>query len=258
MRVIRVVQEDQINGLISKDKRIDGRKLDEFRKIEIEKNPIENAEGSARVRIGKTDVIVGVKLGVGEPFPDKQNEGILITSAELSPIASPNFEKGPPREDSVELARVVDRGIRESKMIDMEKLCIKEGEKVWMVFVDIEIVNHDGNLIDASAMGATAALLNAQMPEYDGKKIDTEKKTGKLPITCKPIAVTFKKINGKLIVDPAAEEEIVRGARITVTTNEKGNVCAIQKGESTPMTVEEIQQALDTSVKKGNEIRKVL
>ncbi len=258
MRVIRVVQEEQIANLLSKDKRIDGRKLDEYRKIEVEKNIIENAEGSARIRIGKTDVIVGVKMGVGEPFPDKLKDGILITSAELSPIASPEFEKGPPREDAVELARVVDRGIRESKMIDTEKLCIKEGEKVWMVFVDIQIINHNGNLIDAAALGATVALLNAQMPEYDGTKVNPEKKAGKLPLTCKPIAVTIKKINGKLIVDPSVEEELVKGARLTVTTNEKGNICAIQKGNPSPLTLDEIKQTFATAVKKGNEIRKVL
>ena len=258
MRVVKVLQEEQITGLLSKDKRVDGRKMDEYRKIDVEKNLIENAEGSTRIKLGETDVIVGVKMGVGVPFPDKLDEGILITSAELSPIASPEFEKGPPREDAVELARIVDRGIRESKMIDMKKLCIKEGELVWTVFVDIEIVNYDGNLIDAAALGATISLLNTKMPEYDGKKINIEKRTGKLPLTCKPVAVTLKKINGKLIVDPNVEEELVKGTRLTVTTNEKGNICAIQKGDPVPLTLDEIKQAFATAVKKGNELRKVL
>jgi len=253
-----VVQDERIISLASKDKRLDGRKPDEFRKLEVEKNPIENAEGSARVKLGKTDVLVGVKLGVGEPFPDKPNDGILIVTAELSPLASPKFELGPPRENAIELARVVDRGIRESKMIDTEKLCIKKKELVWTIFVDISIINHDGNLIDAAALGATTALVNAMMPEYDGEKVNIEKKTGKLPITCQPIAVTLRKIAGKLFVDPSAEEEAVKGARLTVTTNEKGNICALQKGETIPLTLDEVKQAFDISVKKGKELRKVL
>ena len=112
--------------LAKKGLRIDKRKPDHYREIFIEKNPIEKPEGSARVKIGKTDVMVGVKMDVGEPFPDKLDEGILITGAEFSQLASSTFEGGPPREDSIELARVVHRGIRESGAIDTKKLCIKK------------------------------------------------------------------------------------------------------------------------------------
>ncbi|MFQ5648264.1 MAG: RNA-binding protein, partial [Candidatus Aenigmatarchaeota archaeon] len=165
------VQRDYLTRLAKKAERADGRKLDEFRKIELETGVIENAEGSARVRIGKTEVLVGVKLGVGEPFPDKLDEGVLISNAEFSPLSSPKFETGRPSEDAVEFARVVDRGIRESKMIDTKKLCIKKEEKVWSVFVDTQIINHDGNLVDAAALAATAALHTAVFPEFDGERV---------------------------------------------------------------------------------------
>jgi exosome complex component RRP42 len=94
---------------------------------------------------------------------DTPNDGVLTVNAELAPIASPSFETGPPDENSVELARIVDRGIRESKMIDTEKLCIEPGKKVFVVFVDIYVLNHDGNLIDASAISALSALLTSKM-----------------------------------------------------------------------------------------------
>ena len=161
-----------IENLVAKDKRTDGRKIDEFRKINIETGVIEKAEGSARVKLGNTEVIAGIKLDVGEPFPDKPDEGVLMVGAELSPLASPEFETGPPSETAIELARVVDRGIRESKAIETEKLVIKSKEKVWMVFADIHILNHDGNLIDASGISVMAALLNSKMPTYDGEKIN--------------------------------------------------------------------------------------
>ncbi|MEM7826258.1 MAG: RNA-binding protein, partial [Candidatus Aenigmatarchaeota archaeon] len=54
--------------LIERGKRIDGRDFLEFRKIEIEKNLIKNAEGSARVKFGETEVIASVKFDVDEPF----------------------------------------------------------------------------------------------------------------------------------------------------------------------------------------------
>ncbi len=253
-----MLQNQYILNLASKGLRIDKRKQDEFRKTEVEKNPIDKAEGSARVRMGKTDVLVGVKMEVGEPFPDKQDEGTLIVNAEFSPLASPKFETGPPREDAIELARVVDRGIRESGAIDTKKLCIKKGEKVWMVFIDIQILNHDGNLMDAAALAAITALLGTKIPEYDGKMVNHEKRTKKLHVLFKPVPVTTVKIAGNMFVDPCLDEENIMGARLTVTTKDDGNMCSLQKGGSEPLVMEEIEKALDLAVEKGKELRKLV
>lgn len=251
------IQKEFILRCVEEGKRADGRGLEDFRKVEIEHNPIENAEGSARVKIGETDVIVGVKLGTGEPFPDKPDDGVLIVTAELSPIASPKFEPGPPREGAIELARVVDRGIRESGSIDTKKLCITPKEKVWCVFVDVQIINHGGNLIDAYSLAALTALMNTKMPEYDGEKIDYSKKTKPFPLKDKPIAVTVCKLGNSLVVDPSLEEEEHIEARLTVTTKENGNVAALQKGGG-PLSLEEIEKAIALSVKKGKELRSLL
>lgn len=250
--------EERVRALALQKKRIDGRKDTEFRKVTIEKNPFGNAEGSARVRIGETDVIAGVKMEVGKPFPDKLDEGVLMVGAEFSPLASSDFETGPPGEASIELARVVDRGIRESKAIDTKKLCIEEGEKVWMIFLDVQIVNHAGNLIDAAALAGISALLNAKMPEYDGEKLNYDKRKEKLPMTCKPIAVTVSKINDMLFVDPAVNEENARGAMLVVTTKDNENICALQKSGSGYLTLDEIEKAVEMSIKIGKELRKLV
>ena len=254
-----MLKKRYITELASKDKRVDGRKEDEFRKIEIEPNPIANAEGSARVRMGKTEVIAGVKISTGEPFPDKPDDGVLMTGAEFSPLASEDFETGPPDENSIELARVVDRGIRESGMIDTKKLCITKGEKVWMVSVDIQIINHDGNLMDCASLASVVALANAKMPKFDGEKVEFGTKTSEsLPVTCKPVAVTFSKIGDRLLVDCSAEEEEAADTRLTVTTKDNGNICAMQKSGPEPLTVREVEKAFEVSISKGKEIRKLL
>jgi exosome complex component RRP42 len=165
--VIAKIKQRQIGQLVEKGERLDGRGLRDYREIRLEQGIIERAEGSARVRIGKTDVMVGTKVELGEPFPDTPNEGVLTVNAELVPLASPDYEPGPPDENSIELARIVDRGIRESKMIDTEKLCLEPGKKVIVVFVDVYVLNHDGNLIDASALAAVAALWDTKMPHYE-------------------------------------------------------------------------------------------
>ncbi|MEM2816665.1 MAG: exosome complex protein Rrp42, partial [Candidatus Bathyarchaeia archaeon] len=156
MSIVVRVKQKQIAQLISKGKRLDGRDLYDYRDIKVEQGIIEKAEGSAKVLLGKTEVMVGVKVEVGQPFQDTPNDGVLTVNAELVPLASPTFEPGPPDENSIELARVVDRGIRESKAIDLPKLCIEPGKKVFVLFVDIYVLNHDGNLIDASALAALA------------------------------------------------------------------------------------------------------
>ncbi len=254
-----ILRKNHVTALAQADKRIDGRKLDEFRKMEIEPGVIANADGSARVRLGKTEIIAGVKMGMGTPFPDKKDEGVLMTGAELSPLASPDFETGPPTEQAIELARVVDRGIRESKMIDTKKLCVEEGEKVWMVSVDLQIINDDGNLIDCGSVAAVVALMNAKFPKFDGENVEYGTKTDNpLPITCKPVAVTATKIGSKMILDCSREEEDAAETWITVTTKDDGNICALQKSGTEPLTMEEIEKAFDLSTSKGKEIRAVL
>jgi exosome complex component RRP42 len=254
------VRKNQIGQLIDTGKRLDGRGLTDYREFTIEEGLIERAEGSARIRLGKTEVLVGVKVGTGAPFPDTPNEGVLTVNAELVPLASPAFEPGPPDENSIELARIVDRGIRESKMVDSTKLCIEAGKKVFVVFVDVYVLNHDGNLIDASALAAVSALVNTKMPNYEVEDGEVKIKTGYSPLPLKdhPITVTVAKINGKLVVDPWIEEEQVMEARISMAINDDGNICAIQKGCAGFFTPQQISEAAKIIQEKAAELRKKL
>ncbi len=226
------------------------RGLEEFREVKIETGISKNAEGSAKVSIGNTIVIAGVKMSIGEPYPDTPNRGNLICSGEKSPIADFNFEPGPPKEDAIELSRVVDRGIRESDAIDFEKLCLVPGEKVWNIFVDFYILNNDGNLIDAAGIAAIAALKTARIPKLDenGDVKYGEWTDEKVPFKKVPIPTTFIKIGNKIMVDPDKDEEEVAEARLTVTTSEN-EINAMQKGGEGGFTVEEIEYCITKSFK---------
>ena len=254
------VRQRRVAQLISGGKRLDGRELTDYREVKVESGFIERAEGSARVRLGKTEVLVGVKIETGAPFPDTPNEGVLTVSAELVPLASPSFEPGPPDENSIELARVVDRGIRESKAIAVEELCIEPGKKVFIIFVDVYVLNHDGNLIDASSLAALAALLNTKMFNYEIKDGEVKIKPGYKPLSIRnyPIAVTVAKINDKLVVDPWLEEEQVMDARLTMTIEKDGNICAIQKGGYGYFTPDQVIEASKIVRQKAEEQRKLV
>ncbi len=253
--IMSEIKRDHIVNLISKGTRIDGRGLTDVRKIQVITDCIESADGSARVKLGKTEVIAGVKIIPGTPFGDTPNLGVLTTGAELIPMAHNTFESGPPGEDAIELARVVDRGIRESGMVDVEKLCIVPGEEVWMCFVDIYALDYDGNLFDAANLAAVCALKSARIPNIQYGKGDEDTP---LPITCTPISIPEVKIGNDLIVDPNFDEEQISTARLTVTTDDNGNFRAMQKGGCGSITLDDLSLCLDRAVEKGAEIRKII
>ena len=240
------IMKRRISDSLSENRRFDNRKNDDFREIEVETGISKNAEGSAKVKLGNTEVIVGVKIDVAEPYPDHEEEGTLITTCELLPLSSSKYESGPPRIDSIEIARIVDRGIRESGFVDFKKLCIKKGEKVYGIFLDLYSLNDNGNLIDAFCLASVAALKTTKMPKYDAKteKIKYGELTSKgLPLTKKiPITITSHKLGENIFVDPNTEEEESSEARLSVAlTNDKEMLInALQKGNSEIFTEEEM------------------
>lgn len=249
--VMADLKRDHISKLLAKGLRVDGRKFDEMRPLKVEPNFVGSAEGSARVTLGDTQVVVGVKLILGEPFADTPNTGVLTTNAELIPMASETFEGGPPDQESIEVARVIDRGIREGHAVDLEKLCIEPGKEVWIMFVDVHVLDYDGNLFDAANIGANAALKSAVVPAKRAGKGDDFP----LPVKHQPISITAVKIDGRLLVDPTHDEERVADARLTVATNETGNLCAMQKGLNGSFTLEEVMKVVDLSTRIGAEVR---
>ncbi|UCE91269.1 MAG: exosome complex protein Rrp42 [Methanobacteriota archaeon] len=249
--VMADLKRDHIAKMLSKGIREDGRRFEEMRPITIEKEYVRSAEGSARVHLGNTDVIVGIKMMVGQPFADTPNKGVLTTNAELIPLASETFESGPPGREAIEIARVVDRGIREGQAVDMEKLCIEPEKEVWIMFVDIHALDYDGNLFDAANIAAVSALKSTVVP---AKRAD-KGEDFPLPVAHEPISVTAVKIGEHVLVDPTYDEQSVAEARLTVATNENGNLCAMQKGGEGSLTADEVLRIVDLSRTIGAEVR---
>jgi len=257
---ISSITKREIAEYLEKGKRFDGRDNFDLRDLSIELGYSNNAEGSARVKLGNTEIVAGVKLSVGTPYTDSPNSGVLITTTELSPMASEKFEPGPPAIFSVELARIIDRGIRESGFIDFEKLSIKEGELVWMVNLDIYPLNDAGNLIDAAAIAAVAALSQAVLPKLeDDKVLFGELTSKKLPLSEKmPLTLTFHKIGKHMILDPVTEEEEASDARLTIAISsdkKEDFINAMQKGGDKPFTVDEANYIIEHAFKNYKKLK---
>lgn len=256
--VLDQLKRKEIVDLLSQGKRIDGRAFDEPRPLSIETGAIPKANGSARVRLGNTEVVTGIKIQPDKPFPDLGDKGIFICTAEILPIAHPDAEPGPPGEDVIELARVVDRGIRESGMIDMSKLVLEKDKSVIGIFADNSVVDHDGNLFDACSYASTAAILSCKVPKWEIKNdvpVLVEGRESAPPITTIPVSITMGRIGEHILVDPNLEEWECMDSRITITTNSDGNICALQKGGSDGFTVEQLLKCSDIAISTATKIR---
>jgi exosome complex component RRP42 len=259
--VLDELKRKEITDLLAQGKRIDGRTFDQSRPLSIETGVIPKANGSARVQLGDTEIVTGVKIQPDKPFPDLGDKGIFICTAEVLPIAHPDVEPGPPGEDVIELARVVDRGIRESGMIDMSQLVLEKNKSVIGIFADNSVVDHDGNLFDACSYATTAAILSCKIPKWEIQNevpVLVEGRESAPPITTIPVSVTMGRIGEHILVDPNAEEWECIDARITITTNSDGNICAIQKGGNDGFTVEQLLKCADIAVSAATKIREKL
>lgn len=244
---LSLIKKDFIRGLLKDGKREDGRGLLEHRPLDLQVNYVSRAQGSCRLKLGNTQVVAGVKIQLENPYPDTPNRGNFMTSAELNPIASPHFEPGPPRIEAIELARVTDRSLRESGILDFEALAVRPGEKVWAVFVDLHILDYDGNLFDACSIAGVAALLSAKLPAVDPKSKEQVYADGKdRPLPVHPensaFSTTFAKIGGTVVADPHLYEELICDTRLSIGLDPSGNVRAMQKGGHGSWTVDEVKQ----------------
>jgi len=249
------IRRDILNSTLSKGTRFDGRAFDEYRKIEVQRGVLDSAEGSALASIGETKVLVSSKFDIVKPFSDRPKEGVLVTNGELLPLASPLFEPGPPDENSIELARVVDRAIRSAECIDLESFYVEE-DKVLGIYLDVYVLNYAGNYTDTATLAATAALLDTKRPKVEGGKIIRREYVGPLNPTSLPISTTMIKVGDTWLVDPTREEERVKETALTIATTGK-HVCAVQKGKGS-LTKEEFLTAIDIAFKRGNDIREIL
>ncbi|MGC8850626.1 MAG: exosome complex protein Rrp42 [Candidatus Micrarchaeia archaeon] len=257
--ILDEVKEAYVKDLMAHGRRADGRQMLQYRPIKVEKSVYSNCEGSAIAFVGDTKVLAGVKVDAVEPFSDRPGEGVLSVNAEFAPLAHPGFTAGPPNEDSIELARVVDRGIRAAGTIDLAKLALPDG-KVWGVFVDLYVLDHCGNLTDAAALAAMAALSCTKLPSYSPGNsesegvVDRENRVSPLPLLNKVLTVTFEKISGKIVVDATEEEEVASDGRLTIAVCDGQFMVAGQKSGRAGFSKREMMELLDIALGKFGEL----
>ncbi|XVF75587.1 hypothetical protein PTKIN_Ptkin13bG0198800 [Pterospermum kingtungense] len=169
---LSVGEKHFIQGGIAQDLRSDGRKRLTYRPIYVQTGVIPQAHGSARVRLGATDVIASVKAELGKPSALQPDKGKIAIFIDCSPTAAPMFEGRGGEELSTELSVALQRCLLGGKSgagagIDPSSLVVVEGKVCWDLYIDGLVISSDGNLLDALAAAIKAALSNTGIPKVD-------------------------------------------------------------------------------------------
>ncbi|KAI1327901.1 ribosomal protein S5 domain 2-type protein [Xylariaceae sp. FL0255] len=221
--------------------RLDGRAFNDFRKLELK---FGDQFGVADVTLGKTKVLAKVFAEVTAPYLDRPFDGIFTITSELSPMTSPAFEVNRPTETEVLLSRLLEKTVRRSNALDLESLCLIAGQKCWCVRVDLHVLSHDGNLIDASCLAVVAALRHFRKPdtsiEGDVVTIYTPAEREPVPLSWlhSPFCVTFSFYDEEgdvMLADTTLLEEQLRMSSCTISLNKHGEICQVAKLGGAPV-----------------------
>jgi exosome complex component RRP45 len=89
-------------------------------------------------------ILAQVSCEVQQPKPTRPNEGLLFINVDLSPMGAPHFEAGRQSELAVQINRLLEKCIKDSRCLDLEALCIVAEEKVYVLIIcNIMLTSHD-------------------------------------------------------------------------------------------------------------------
>lgn len=251
--------------------RLDGRGVNNFREPRFVFDP--SQRGHVQVHLGATKVLATLTASLARPYADRPAEGVVNFFVSLSSVTTLNMagslsETGSSGNDDEEaeatLQRLVDRFLKNARLVDTESLCIIPGERVWMLRVDLHVLDYDGALIDAVSAAALAALLDFRRPEVsiadDGLTVTVHSSFERHPVPLTlhnpSVAVTFAlldpeaaasdhatKLSGEIlaVADPTAIEEALGGARLIMAMSGKGELTGIVKTGGDAVDLEVIQ-----------------
>lgn len=261
--IISTCEKDFILKAVGEGKRLDGRHTYDYRKIKVE---FGNELGLCQVQLGKTRVLVQISSEVVVPRVARPSEGRLHLNVELSPMAAPNFEIGRLTEFGVEINRLLERCIVDSRALDVESLCIVAGEKVWAIRIDASVLNHDGNIMDCLSIATIAALAHFRRPDVtiSGEEVTIHTLEEKNPVPLSlhhwPMCVTFAFFdNGKyLLVDPMEREERVMDGKTVLSMNIYREICTLHVGGTMSLHKEQILRCAQIAANKVVELVEII
>ena len=227
-------------------KRIDGRRPDQLRPVEIIPHVNQFAEGSCLIRCGNTQVFC--TASVEDRVPPHVAEGCGWVTAEYSMLPRANRERSKrdiaklklsPR--SAEIQRLVGRALRAA--VDMKKL----GERT--INIDCDVLQGDGGTRTASVTGGYVALALAV------KKLMADGLLAENPIITPVAAISAGIVEDQLLLDLCYEEDSSAQVDLNCVMTGEGGIVELQgTGEGRAFTVQEQRDLVDLCAKGIREV----
>ncbi len=214
-------------------KRLDGRGLDELRKIKIEAGVLHRADGSCYLEWGGNKVVVAV-YGPREAIPrHTQNSLRAIVNARYNMAAFSVEERKRPGPDrrSKEISKVISEAL--------EKIILTEQYPRASIDVNIEVLDAEAGTRCAGLTAAGVALADAGIPMKD------------IPVSC-----AAGKIAGTVVLDLGKEEDNLGDADLPIAISPRtGEILLLQMDGH--LTLEEFNHALDLAIKGCHTISEI-
>lgn len=230
--------------------RIDNRKNDELREVEIIKDYIIHPEGSVLICMGNTKVICNASVEEKvPPFKIESGEGWVTAEYSMLPRSTNtrnkrDISKGKQNARSVEIQRLIGRSLRAG--VDFKLL----GER--SITVDCDVIQADGGTRTSSITGGFVAMYIACQKLVESGVVE------KNPITNFVSAVSVGIINGEPCLDLCYHEDSHAGVDMNVIMTGDGNFVEVQgTGEGCTFSREQLNQLLLLAEKGNRELVKI-
>ena len=223
--------------------RVDGREANQLRKVTIERNWSEHAEGSALISFGSTKVLCTASFTPGVPrWKVGKGEGWVTAEYAMLPRATHDRNdresiKGKVGGRTHEISRLIGRALRAA--VDFKAL----GENT--IVIDCDVLQADGGTRTAAITGAYVALVDA---------INYGIKHGHIPANNKVIidsiaAISVGIIDGEPMLDLAYTEDVRAETDMNVVVTGKGKFVEVQgTAEAAPFDRAELNALLDLAL----------
>lgn len=214
-------------------KRKDNRKVDELRKIKIEKDYLKDSEGSCLIEVGNTIVICSATVEEKVPhFLRESNSGWIHSEYGMLPRSC---KERVPRDRAsgrtYEIQRLIGRVFR--SVSNLTKL------KGFTITIDCDVVQADGGTRTASITGGWVALFDAVQYMLSKGWIESS------PLQESVAAVSVGIVNDIPILDLSYDEDSSAKVDMNIVMTESMKFVEIQgTGEKTSFTKTEFDQML--------------
>nr|ACO15069.1 Exosome complex exonuclease RRP42 [Caligus clemensi] len=216
--------------------RVDGRQRKDVRPMILETDIITHANGSARVQLSNTDVLVGVKAELCEHKPGGGLEFYVDCSANASPV----FEGRGGEDLALEIASTLSSSYSDNKLFNRSILNVFQNRYAWILHVDVLILEVEGgNLFDVASSAVKAALFATQIPkvhivDVDGGVPEIELSEDpdecfRLDVSNAPVLVTLNRIGHFCIADASPNEEACSSAAMVIAVSPSGRISSLRK-----------------------------